>query len=178
MKLIATALALSLVVSVPAVAEERIAFANLDVLLALMAESTDVNKQLEAYHKELAAGLDTKQAYAQQKFVEAQEAAASGVVSDEKLQAFEKELRGLEIEIRESAAEADQKILLKRKELMAPMATQLETTIREVAQAEGYTYVLNSVDGAGTSIVLFGVEERNITAKVLAQLGISPSGSE
>ena len=99
-------------------------------------------------------------------------------MSDEKLAAFEKELRALEREIQQTASEADRKILQKRKELMDPVATKLEATIRAVAEAEGYTLVLNAVDGAGTSIVLYGTEERNLTSRVLEELGISPPSNE
>jgi outer membrane protein len=178
MKIIAAAFALLTGLVGAAIAEDRIAYANLEVLFALLPEAKEVNRQLEAYHRELAKGLETKQAYAQQKLVEAQEAAASGVVSDEKLAAFETELRGLEREIQQTASEADQKILRKRKELMDPIAAKLETTIRAVAEAEGYTLVLNAVDGAGTSIVLYGTEERNLTSRVLEEFGISPTSNE
>ncbi len=178
MKMMTAALALIVGLAGTAVAQDRIAFTNLEVLFALLPEAGEVNSQLDAYHKELAKGLETKQAYAQQKLVEAQQAAASGVVSDEKLAAFETELRGLEREIQQAASDADQKILRKRKELMDPLAAKLETTIREVAEAEGYTLVLNAVDAAGTSIVLYGTEERNLTSRILEELGVSPPPTE
>ena len=100
---------------------------------------------------------------------------AAGIVSEEKLKAFETELRELDREIRESAAEADKKLLRKRNELMEPVAAQLEEAIRTVALAEGYTFVLNAVDGSGVSVVLYGGEERDITGKVLEHLGIPKS---
>ena len=178
MKIMTAALALLIGLAGAAIAEDRIAYTNLEVLLTLLPEAREVNRQLEAYHKELAKGLETKQAYAQQKLMDAQEAAASGVVSDEKLGDFETELRGLEREIQLAASEADQKIRRKRQELMDPVAAKLEATIRTVAEAEGYTLVLNAMDGAGTSIVLYGTEERNLTTRVLEELGISPPSNE
>jgi outer membrane protein len=178
MKRIVAVLALLSCAAAPVAAEERIAFANLELILARMPETAEVNQKLEAYHKELSKALDTKQAYAQQKLVEAEEAAASGIVSQEKLQKYEDELRVLMQEIRETAREADQKILKKQKELMDPVAEKLQSVIRQIAEADGYTYVLNTVDSSGTSVVLYGVEERDITRRIMEELGIPlPSGS-
>ena len=156
-----------------ALAEEKIGFANLELIFTLMPEAQEVTRQLESYQKELAKSLDTKQAYAQQKLAEAQEAAASGIASEEKLSQYEAELKKLEGEIRESAMEADKKLAQKRRELMEPVVAKLQGTIKGVGEAEGYSFVLNSVDGSGTSIVLYGVEERDLTKRILGELGIT-----
>ena len=166
MRNVIAAAALAVGLASPAPAQDRIAYANVEVLLALIPGSKEVSQQLESYHGELAKGLETKRAYAQQKLVEARDAAASGIMSDAKLAEVDAELRELDREIQQSAAEADQKILQRRAELMQPVVTKLEETIRAVAEAEGYTLVLNSVDGAGISIVLYGSEERDLTERV------------
>jgi len=173
MRIMTVAVALLVGSTSPAPAQDRIAYANLEVLLALIPESKEVMKQLEAYHGTLAKGLETKQAYAQQKLIEAREAAAAGVMSEAKLEEVDAELRKLEREIQQAAAEADEKVLRKRAELMDPVVEKLEKTIRTIAQAEGYTLVLNAVDGAGTSIVLWGAEERDLTGRVLQEFGVS-----
>ena len=153
-------------------AQDRIGYANLELIFTLLPDSKTVSSQLDAYQKELESGLNTKQAYAQQKLVEAQEAKASGIVSDAKLDEYRQELERLDSEIRQSAVEADQKLMQKRQELMQPVIEKLHSTIETVAQAEGYTHVLNMVDGSGTSILLYGIEQRDLTARILTELGI------
>ena len=155
-------------------AQERIGYANLELILALMPETKQVNDQLVDLRKQLAKGLETKQAYAQQKLIEAQEAAESGVASEERMLAYEQELRGLDQEIQTSAAEAEQKILRKRAELMEPVSEKLQSTIEAVAETDGFTYVLNAVDGSGTSVVLYGQEEKDLTRRILEEMGIEP----
>lgn len=166
-----------LLMPLAASAQDRIGFANLELILALIPETKEVNQQLGALQQELARGLETKKNYAQQKLTEAQEAAASGVASEERLMEYETELRRLEEEIRTAAAEAEQKILAKRQELMVPVSEKLQTTIQKVAEADGYAFVLNSVDGSGTSIVLFGREEQDVTRRILEELGVETPDS-
>lgn len=164
---------LPFVLAAAATAQDRIGYANLDLIIAKMPESQQVAKKLDAYQSELAKAINTKQAYAQQKLEEAQNAQAAGVVSDEKLSEYEDELRKLDKEIQDSRQEADRKMLQKRNELMEPVITRLQDTIKQVAEANGYTHVLNVVDGTGTSVLLWGIEERDLTKPILQALGIS-----
>jgi len=156
----------------PAAAQDRIAYANLEVILAFMPEAKTVSQNLEQYQGELTKQLETKQAYAQQKFVEYEDAKQSGMASEAKMAEYETELMRLDREIRQAAADADRKLMGRRGELMEPIVAKLQATIELIAKADGYTHVLNGVDGAGTSIVLWGLEERDITKRVLEELGI------
>lgn len=169
--------ALIAVLPAAAFAQDRIGYANLDLIIAKMPESQDVAKQLDTFQGELAKGINTKKAYAQQKLVEAQNAQASGIVTDEKLTEYEAELRKLDKEIQTTAQDAERKMLQKRNDLMEPVIEKLQETIRQVAEAEGYTHVLNVVDGTGTSVLLWGIEERDLTGKILEALGI-PADAE
>ena len=155
-----------------ATAQDRIAYANLDLVLAMMPESQAVSQQLDDYRKALEGELVTKQSQLQQKYTEAQEAAASGVASEEKLEGYRNELQALDLDIQRQAAEADQKMLVKRAELLEPVIEKLQATIETVAKRDGFSHVLNSLDGSGTSVVLWGLEERDITKSLLTELGI------
>ena len=172
MKRTLTIVVLLLVFSGAAFAQDRIGYANLDLIIAKMPESADVAQKLEAFQKELATNLETKRAYAQGKLVEAQNAQAAGVVSDERMAEYEVELRKLDQEIKETAYDADQKLMGKRNELMQPVIEKLQGTIEEVAQRDGYTHVLNVLDGTGTSILLWGADDHDLTEAILTQLGI------
>ncbi|NNE43717.1 MAG: OmpH family outer membrane protein [Gemmatimonadetes bacterium] len=173
MKRLITALALILTVPAAGWGQDKVGYANLDLIIARMPESGTVADSLEAYQGELKKGIDTKQAYLQQKLVEARDAEAAGVVSDQRLAEYEKELRTLDREVRESAAAADQKMLIKRNEMMQPVIEKLQSTIESVAKAEGFTHVFNILDGTGTSVLLWGEDDRDLTNRILSALGIS-----
>jgi outer membrane protein len=133
-------LVLVLASATSAAAQEKVGFANLELIFTLMPEAQEVTRQLETYQKELAKALDTKQAYAQQKLTEAQEAEASGVASEEKLSQYEAELKTLDREIRDSLMEAEKKLGQKRRELMEPVVAKLQGTIKGVGEREGYSF--------------------------------------
>ena len=156
----------------PAVAQDRIAYANIEAIISLMPETKTAAQGVDSLGRKLASELDVKESYAKQKYEEAQQAASKGA-SEPELDKFRKELRDLEEEIRKGSEDADTKMARHKADLMQPVLEKLETTIHEVAKAEGYTFVLNSVDGNGNSIVLYGGEGRDITKKILAKLGIA-----
>ncbi|MEZ5064158.1 MAG: OmpH family outer membrane protein [bacterium] len=166
------ALTLAASLAGPATAQDRIGFANLEVILAYMPDAKTVNDQLDSYQRELGKQLETKQSYAQQKFAEYQDAKSAGVASEAKITEMETELQRLDREIRQAAQNADEKMLTRRNELMEPIVEKLQKTIEIVAKAEGYTVVVNGVDGAGTSIVLYGPEDRDLTKKILQEMGV------
>ena len=86
---------------------------------------------------------------------------------------YQSELARLDQEIRQSAADAERKMLLRRMELMEPVRAMLESTIRQVAEADGYTFVLNATDATGTSIIMHAPEDRDLTSRILEELGVS-----
>jgi outer membrane protein len=157
--------------STPVAAQDRIAYANIAAILSLMPETKSAAQGVDTLGRKLASDLDVKEAYAKQRYEEAQKAAAKGATEQE-LETFRKELRDLEDQIRKGSEDADTKMAQHKAELMQPVLEKLEKTIKEVAKAEGYTYVLNTVDGNGNSIVLYGQEDRDITKKILTKLGI------
>lgn len=152
-------------------AQDRIAFANVELILAMMPETAEVNRALGQYQKELAAKLRTKEEYAQQKLEEAQEAVARGA-ADTELQKYREDLARLEDEIRAQAEDSDRKMGARRDALMEPVVAKLSGVFRDIALEEKYDFILNNVDGSGTSIVLFGREDRDVTKAVLDHMGI------
>ncbi len=167
-------LALSLIAltaPAPAHAQDRVAHANMKLILSLMPEMNSVMGRLDSFEKELAQQIDVKRAYMEQKYAEAQQAAASGAAEAD-LDRYRQELQGLDQEIQRQAADSTTRMNEKQAELLEPVIVKLQATVAAIAEREGYTYVLNSVDGVGTSIVLHGPEDRNLTRVILAELGI------
>jgi len=166
------AVALLLALLVPAAhAQDRIAYANVDLILALMPETAAANDSMAAFQKQLAERLETKERYAQQKLEEAQAAVAEGAPEDE-LDAFRLELNRLDAEIRKQAADSDRKMAERRSALMEPVVERLSAVFRRIAEEEAYDLILNALDGSGTSVVLYGREERDVTRLALDRLGI------
>ncbi len=155
----------------PAAAQDKIAYASLDLIVSLMPETKAMAQEIDTLGRKLAKELDTKEQYAEQKAKEAREAATSGATEAD-LDKRRTELRGLQEDLRKGAESADAELAKKRMDLLKPVFEKLETTIETVAKAEGYTYVLNSTDGQGNSIVLYGADGRDLTEKILAKLGI------
>ncbi len=162
---------IALTAAAPTHAQDRVAHANMKLILSLMPEMNSVMGRLDSFEKELAQQIDVKRAYMEQKYAEAQQAAASGAAEAD-LDRYRQELQGLDQEIQRQAADSTTRMNEKQAELLEPVIVKLQATVAAIAEREGYAYVLNSVDGVGTSIVLHGPEDRNLTRVILAELGI------
>ena len=92
--------------------------------------------------------------------------------SDDQKKAKLDELLKLEKELRDESLKAEQQLAKKQLELMDPITQKLEKAVKDVAEAKGYSVVLNKTDGSGVSIVLFGPPERNLTKDIMQKLGI------
>ncbi|MEM7659759.1 MAG: OmpH family outer membrane protein [Bacteroidota bacterium] len=151
----------------------KIGYANIEAILLYMPETKSMNQQITTFREKLAQDLQNRQAYAQTKLAEYQETMQAGGFPTEAAQkAAEDELVKLDQEIQQKAAESDQKLMAKRQDLMAPIIEKVQKQIKSLAADEGYTYILNTVDGAGVSIVLHGPENDDVTEKLMTRLGI------
>lgn len=152
-------------------AQDRIGYANLDLIVSLMPETKSIAKEMDTLGRQLAKDLDVKEAYANQKMKEARDAAAAGAKEPD-LEKRRTELEKLQEELRQGAEDADAQLSRKRSDSLKPVFEKLEETIKAVAKAEGFAMVLNASDGAGNSIVLYAEEGRDLTEKILVKLGI------
>jgi outer membrane protein len=151
----------------------KIGFANIEMVLVYMPETKAMNQELQTFQKKLGEKLQVKQQYAQTKFTEYQEMKQKATSADEaNLKSKEEELIKLDEELKKEAGDADEKLMMKRQELMAPILEKLDASIKALAAAESYDLILNSVDGNGVSIVLHGPEEHDLTEKLMNSLGI------
>ena len=154
--------------------EQKIGYISLDAVMSLMPEMKAVNEELGKFSEQLQAGMKVKQDYAEVKYREFLEMGQDTLnpPSQEVMQAKQQELLNLRQEIEAEAQKADRQLALKRNELMAPVAGKLQEEMNKLADAKGYSIILNSVDGSGTSVILFGPEEHNLTKPLLTQMGI------
>src|SRR5690606_29366722 len=94
--------------------------------------------------------------------------------------ALEYQQKGLELDkqLQQGTAAAEQQLAQKRGELLQPVLQRIRTAMEAVAKKKGFQYVMNSVDGSGTSIVLWGPEGHDITREVVTELGIKLEGQD
>lgn len=157
----------------PLLAQVKIGYANINAVIALMPETKTMNEELTKYDQTLSGRVKIKQDYAQAKYQEYQEYAQTTETPDQaKVQQMETELQGLQKEIQEETQKAQQQLNYKQQNLMEPIIERIQKSIKKIAEAENYTYILNTVDGSGVSIVLHAPEEHDLTEKILNDLGI------
>jgi len=85
----------------------------------------------------------------------------------------EQELQGLNARIEQMTRGAEQDLQKKQMELTQPILTEIQTAIDAVRTENGYTYIL-STNAAGSSIILSGPEEHDVSDLVFKKLGITP----
>jgi len=156
----------------PLNAQVKIGYANINAILALMPETQEMNKQLQELEPKVYEKVQIKQNYAQTKYQEYLELSEDPNANQEQLKALEAELQRLQGEIQQEQSKAQQQMAIKQQELMEPITEKIQASIKKIAEAGGYTYILNTVDGSGASIILHAPEEHNLTEKILNDLGV------
>ena len=153
-------------------AQVKIGYTNIELILAYMPKAKQVDQQLGTYQKKLTEKIQTKEKYAQARLQEYLEKKEKGELTPDTDKAAQQELQKLDQEIQKDAADAEEKLLSKREELLLPVLEELQTAIDNVAKETGYTYVLNQTTSTGVSTILFGPEEDDLTEKIMLKLGV------
>ncbi len=173
-KLFLTALVAVFALNFAALAQVKIGYTNVDVVLAQLPETKTVEAELktkkdqyDALYKQKVADFQTKlQAY------EKGAATMSDVIKADK----EKELQTAQASIEEFQKNAQDDLQKKQNQLLAPILQKIQTGIDAVAKENAYTHIFNIDAGQGTTpILLYATEESNITNLVLKKLGVDPA---
>lgn len=155
---------------------QKIAFADVNAVLSVMPENKKINEDLQIYATGLQKRLDDMKGQLDQLVQEFQQVLAA----QDTAKALEIQKQALEGEkvVKQAAAQSEQQLAQKRSELLQPALNRIREAMGAVAKREGFDYVLNSVDGSGTSSLLWGPEGVDITRKVVAELGIELEGEK
>ncbi|MFN0200578.1 MAG: OmpH family outer membrane protein [Bacteroidia bacterium] len=154
------------------VAQVKIGYCNIQVVLAYMPEVMQMEQELNTFRQKCAESLQTKEKYAQDKYAETMEAIEKGLLSKEEIAGREQEIMKLQKEIQDYAQKCEADMGAKQQTMMKPVTEKLKQTVDGIAKEKGYTHVLNSMDAGGTSIILFAPEGDDITQIVMDKLGI------
>lgn len=150
----------------------KIGYTNIELILAYLPETKDMEKQLSVIQKRMGEQMKVKETYAQQKLQEYMTGTENGtLVGDAKTKA-EEELMKLDEELQKFASDAELEIMSEREEMLAPLLDKLQNTIDEVAEEGDYTYILNQTTSGGVSTILFGPEQNDVTELIMKKLGI------
>lgn len=154
---------------------QKIASADVNAILSVMPENEKLNEDLKIYATGLSKMVEDKKAQLDQLVKQFEQVLAAGDTA----KALEIQKQGLELDkdLQQTNAQAERQLAQKRNELLQPVLERIRTAMGKVATAKGYEYVMNSVDGSGTSVVLWGPEGSDITRAVVAELGIKLEGA-
>lgn len=162
---------LALGISMAAKAQMKIGFANLELVVAYLPESQQVQNELQTYEKMVAQKLETKKNYFDLKYQEYTEQAQSPDANAAKLAPLEQELQKLQQEMQKSLEKSELDLARKQNDLMQPIMEKVKTELKALAIEKGYTYILNSAT-SDTSIVIHGSESDELTEILLNRLGV------
>ncbi|UYZ61842.1 OmpH family outer membrane protein [Hymenobacter weizhouensis] len=151
----------------------KIGYTSVEYVLSQMPESKQIESQLKDYSTQLKNQLDAKANEFRTKGEAYQKGAATmtDVVRADK----EKELQNLQQSIQEFQQNAELSLQQKQQTLLKPALDKLQKTIDQVANENGYTYVLNS-DGA-SPVLLHGPKDGDISDLILKKMGITPGAA-
>lgn len=149
---------------------QKVAFADVNAILSVMPENERINEDLKIYATGLQKRLDDKKAQLEQLSQQFQQALAAKDTA-RALEIQQQAIQG-DKELQQTQQQSEQQLAQKRNELLEPVLDKIGTAMEAVAKKEGFDYVLNSTDGSGTSILLWGPDGVNISRKVVEELGV------
>lgn len=155
---------------------QKIAYADLNAIIGVMPENKKVNEDLNIYATGLKKPLDDLKAEQEilgkqfQKALAAKDTASALQIQEKALESDKK--------LQESSRKAEQQLQQKRDEMMQPALNRIRKALDTIRKRDGYSYILNSIDGSGSTIVLSGPEEDNVTLKLVKELGIVLDGQD
>ncbi len=155
--------------------ELKLGYTNADYILSLMPEAKQIQAELDSYEKQLDNQLQAKIKGYQTKGQEYQNLQPD---TNELIRKdMETEIVNLQNSIQSFQQQAQQSIVQKRAELLQPAYDKIQKTISEVAEENGYSYIFSTDTGNGF-ILLYAVEEDNISNLILKKMGITPPETE
>ena len=175
-KVLFMSLMLMLGTTLTVMAQMKVGYANMEGIMFYMPETKGMEAKLKDFSDKLAAPLKVKDDYFRLKYEEYQ-ALGQANATAEQMAPLEKELQKLQGELQQAQQQAEGRLAQKERELQQPMLERLQAAIKKVAEAGSFTYILNST-ASGSSILIHGPDEGNVTQAILDELGIKlPEGT-
>jgi len=162
-------LLLAVVASVVSVqAQNKIGHLSVDQLIASMPETKSAQTQLENEAKSLESQMTEMQSELEKKIQSFRQ--NEGTMTDLTRETKYNEIQDLDRRIQEFQAKAQESLGRKQEELLIPVLEKAQKAITDVANENGFTYILDSSQSKG--VVVFNENGIDVTALVKAKLGI------
>ena len=165
-KIFALAVLVLSTVAVNAQTNPKFGYIDSNKLIEMMPGRETVEKQVQAYRKELESTIQTMLNEYQTKIQEYQ--ANVGTMSEIIKKTREKEIQDLETRIQEFQSTADYDLQQKQAQLYNPLLEKAKKAIEEVAEENGYTYIFDSSIG----FLLYYEKGDNVMPLVKNKLGL------
>ena len=157
--------------AITAFSQVKIGYANLEFILKNLPEAQQMNREIEDYRNVLNEQIIAKQEY-YQSLLENYYDKQQKEFSESLLTSMRDQIASLEQEIQLDVANADVKLAAMSLQKLQPITEKIIEAINRVYEEEEYTYIFNSADGTGNSIVLKGPESDNLTFRILEEMGV------
>ncbi len=146
----------------------KIGYTNADEILSALPEAKTINTELTSYKTQLENQFKSMEEELKKKY-QAYMAIVNSLAPTIK-EAKEKELQTSQQNMKEFEEKAQTDLQKKQQTLLQPVYDKIQKAIEDIAKAEHYTHIFSS-DVSGYPILLYGVEEYNITNRVITKLG-------
>jgi outer membrane protein len=164
------ALVLMAVMSVGFVqAQDKIGHINVDQLISLMPETKAAQTELEREARALEQQLDEMQGELEAKVQKYRESEAT--MTDLTRETKYNEIQDLDRRIQDFQMKAQEQLQKKQEDLLIPVLEKAQNAISKVANANGFTYILDSSQSKG--VVIFKGNGTDIMPLVKKELGIT-----
>jgi len=160
-----------ILVSVIAFSQAKIGYANLEFIIKNLPEAQQMNVEVEQYRNTLNEQILAKKQY-YQSLLEDYYDKEERDYAESLLNSMREQITSLEQEIQFDINQADAKLAAFSTEKLQPITDKIVGAVNKVYEEEGYSYIFNSADGTGNSIVLKGPEDDNLTYRILEELGV------
>jgi len=149
-------------------AQNKIGHLSVDQLIASMPETKAAQTQLENEAKSLEAQMTEMQSELEKKIQSYRQTEGTGTILTRETKY--NEIQDLDRRIQEFQAKAQESLGRKQEELLIPVLEKAQQAITDVANENGFTYILDSSQSKG--VVVFNENGIDVTALVQAKLGI------
>lgn len=134
-------------------------------ILLVMPQRIAIDKQLEDMAKQLENEIAAKYKEYETKY---KRLMTDSALTESRQEALVNELASLQTTIEKLQASGQEDLLMKKEQLYQPMFDRINATIKRVAKAQGYTYIIDASQGS----LVYGVDSYDITPLVKRELGL------
>lgn len=150
-------------------AQSKIGYFDENYVVSQLPAYKSAQEEMKNYQQQIQNAIQEKQQEMQTKYEDFMTKQQNGSLTPALADSKRKELQSLEQQLRSLQQGAQQDVVQKEGELLNPIYEKVQTTITEVAKANGYDYVLRA------EFVYAKIKANNISDLVLKKMGVTPS---